>query len=180
MKTKIVSLILLNFIMPLQNAYGQGTTSNISGVIQSPSMNEPYGINDTSILESQEAFSSRHHRLGQNTGIGSSFLQTTSPTSESSPALKAAPVPISHHLPQLPKKPVSIYGNVENTPALTETIQEFSSASTQPKQVSPALTNPSTQSSFTTSALTKKPVTITEPLQQLNLHRTGGSSTIQY
>lgn len=46
---------------------------------------EPYGISDTTQFNAAPNFTiTTHHRLGNDTGIGSSTLQTTSATSESS------------------------------------------------------------------------------------------------
>jgi hypothetical protein len=51
---------------------------------QAPSMSEPYGINSTEGTSSVggAADISRHHRFGRETGIGSSYAQTQSTTSE--------------------------------------------------------------------------------------------------
>lgn len=53
----------------------------------SPGRAESYGINSPSDIAASESFSTRHSRMGNSTGIGSSTLQTTSPTSESSASL---------------------------------------------------------------------------------------------
>lgn len=168
-------------LINLPNVFAQ-STSNIGGVIQPAGLREPYGISDTRILESQ-TYITRHRRLGQETGIGSSFLQTTSPTSESSPALEPTRMPITQVVPSFVGKPKSIYGNAVKTPALSDETgdpyaQQFSFA--QERGKSPALNNLSLQSILPygeSDGLIKSPITITEPLQHLNLHKTGGESS---
>jgi hypothetical protein len=168
----------------LPSTYAQGI-SNIGGVIQPASMSEPYGVNDTNILNSQ-TYVTRHRRIGQDTGIGSSFLQTTSPTSESSPALQTTSVPVARTRLRFPQKPVSMYGNIEQTPALSgEISKQYASefGIGQQKQRSPSLLGPAVQSQVSavySDGLVRKPIIITEPGQQLNLHRTGGGSSVQY
>lgn len=49
----------------------------------SPGRAESYGIKSPIDANLTESFSTRHSRMGNSTGIGSSNLQTTSPTSES-------------------------------------------------------------------------------------------------
>jgi len=76
----------------------QGATVNSSVTAPAASTGEPYGINmsTNSFGPSTQRYqprnititgetSTRHYRWGQSTGIGNSFIQTASPTSESRP-----------------------------------------------------------------------------------------------
>src|SRR5277367_6780075 len=77
------------------------TVGNGSTISPSAGEQEAFGIASPSI---QDDFPSRHMRRSQQSGIGSSFLQTTSPTSESSPArVRLTPTPISSPQFRLPK-----------------------------------------------------------------------------
>ena len=88
---KVVALAALSvvpclFACPLQ-AWSQQTTVG-NGTVMAPTSGElePYGVKSPEV-SSQSEFSTRHFRRGNSSGIGGSFLQTTSPTSESSPAV---------------------------------------------------------------------------------------------
>lgn len=79
--------VLILLIPPLEASAQMRTVGDGTVFMFNPGKSESYGIggNDIGAFKT-ESFNSRHNRLGTSTGIGSSFLQTTSPTSESRPA----------------------------------------------------------------------------------------------
>jgi hypothetical protein len=79
----------------------QGATVNTSVTAPTASAGESYGINtpgnqygpstqqyQPSNIKISGESSTRHYRWGQSTGIGNSFIQTASPTSESRPLIR--------------------------------------------------------------------------------------------
>lgn len=62
---------------------------------------DPYGINSSADSTEETGFGTRHHRAGNNGGIGGSFLQTESVTSESKPVsnYRYSPQPASPAIP---------------------------------------------------------------------------------
>ena len=161
-------------IFCLRSAYAQG--NNIFGVIKSPGAQESYGI-----------YATRHHRRGEETGIGGSFVETTSDTSESSPAIIPHSIaPVVHNEIDTANELSSIYGNAHKTPALYSALtkQYFDIGLEKGMQkpiTSPALTAPSRSSwAAIESPLIKKPATVIEPIERINLHRTGGRTASPY
>jgi hypothetical protein len=158
----------------------QEDTGNIGGVIESAGLRAPYGINDQTVLKSQD-YMTRQHRRGNESGIGGSFLQTTSPTNESSPAVRRNTISpsVQGESAFLPKLPKSMYGNIEKSPALIIDINQESPTIYSEKQKafsSPALTRPIQQPSAMSQNEPPIKAPVMEPLQHLNKHRTGGDS----
>lgn len=95
--------------------FAQSTVGN--GTVFAPTLGEsgPYGLNSPA---TDTGFLTRHSRREAQTGIGNSFLQTTSPTSESSPAVKVVSPQAARtsqiRLPQLE----SAFGSNFSSPAL--------------------------------------------------------------
>jgi hypothetical protein len=89
----------------LRNGLGDAST------ISSPARNNPYGINDSSAGDAGgfDSFT-RHRRMGDSTGIGGSFLDTTSPTSESRRAQRTQVinVPTSLSVPRVRQPGIQI------------------------------------------------------------------------
>jgi hypothetical protein len=83
-------------------AHGQ-TVGNGTVFAPPAGARESYGINAPQ--QTTESFPTRHSSGGNGSGIGSSFIGTTSPTSESSPATSrpafVADTVIQFHLPKL-------------------------------------------------------------------------------
>ncbi len=92
-RTLCVLLWLIAVPASLAQAVGNG-----SSIAPSAGEREAYGVNDPQSSQAETAFATRHYSRGNATGIGGSFLGTTSPTSESSPAL---PAPTSQPLPRV-------------------------------------------------------------------------------
>ncbi len=65
----------------------QQTVGNGTVMAPSAGQREAYDLNNAE-TSGQSDFATRHFRRGTSAGIGGSFLQTTSPTSESSPAMR--------------------------------------------------------------------------------------------
>jgi hypothetical protein len=183
--------LLLANVFCLPGAYAQG--DNVFGVVQSAGVREFYGINDLTVLKSQTAaagdysYVTRHRRRGEETGIGGSFIGTASPTVESTPALIPHSIaPVAHDVIPLPNAVPSIWGNVDKTPALYDSSNKQlfdigSERAMQKSPTSPALTNSSERSwTATQSPLIKKPATVIEPIEHLNLHHTGGNLSFPY
>jgi hypothetical protein len=96
----------------------QPTVGN--GTVFAPSLGEsgPYGLNVPAPGMVETGFLTRHSRRGSETGIGNSFLQTNSPTSESSPAVEVvSPQAVRTSQIRLPKLESS-FGSNYNSPAL--------------------------------------------------------------
>jgi len=97
---------VIAFCYSISSASSQtSSVGNGSSIGPSAGQLENYGINGLQSVRAESAFPTRHYRL-QGTGIGSSFIGTTSPTSESTPATKSvAPLPARVAAPQfrLPK-----------------------------------------------------------------------------
>jgi hypothetical protein len=131
------AILVLLLSVPLSPVFCQ-TVGN-GTVFAAPSgAKEGYGINSADSRSSM-SFPSRHSSGGNGSGIGSSFIGTTAPTSESSPAIsRPAFVPdtvVQFHLPKLD----SAFSQSTVTPAL----QIFSpSLPSMPR--SSALSNPLT------------------------------------
>ncbi len=189
--TPILLCFLMANIFCLPGAYAQA--EKVFGVIQSPGVQESYGINDLNILNSQTSasadytYATRHRRRGEATGIGGSFLGTTAVTVETTaPAIPSIIAPVVHNQAAISNQSLSIYGNVGKTPALygSLTKQYFDidlDKAMQKPIISPALTVHS-QSSWAAieSPLIKKPAAVIEPLEQINLHRTVRSPSFPY
>jgi len=113
------------------------TVGNGSSIAPSAGQREAYGINEIQENQSETAFATRHFKRGNDTGIGGSFIGTTSPTSESSPA-QQSPAPQSAAAMQfrLPKLE-SAFSTAPSNPAL----QSFTPALPSLPERS-ALTNP--------------------------------------
>ncbi len=95
---KTLNLLWLALILCCSEppAFSQSNTvGNGSSIGPSAGELENYGINGLQSTQTRSPFPSRHHRL-QGTGIGNSFIGTTSPTSEGTPATKLViPIPPS-------------------------------------------------------------------------------------
>jgi len=184
-------VLLTGNIVCLTCAYAQG--ESLFGTIQSVGARESYGINDLTILKNQTSaagnypYATRHHRRDEGTAIGGSFIDTTSDTSESSSAkIPHSIAPVVHDITSPPDASQSIYGRAEKTPALYGSLnkQSFdidSERALQKSPRSPALTtSPEPSWAATESALIKKPAAVGEPLEHLNLHKAGGSTSFPY
>lgn len=108
-----------------QSVFGQGFDTGIAGIVEPISVKEPYGINSVagtamgSTPQGQSDYLTRSYRRGNESGIGSSFMQTNSPTNQSSPAKYRSEIsPVVHEVAPMPKELKSIYGKLETTPAL--------------------------------------------------------------
>jgi hypothetical protein len=100
------------------------TVGNGSAIAPAAGEQEAFGINGPT---NPEAFPSRTTRRNRFSGIGESFLQTTSPTRESSPATVAPPPPpISTPQFRSPKLQ-SAFSEFRLTPALEYNTPTFSS-----------------------------------------------------
>jgi hypothetical protein len=113
-KTKV----LLFMVFSISPAHCQ-TVGNGTIIAPAAGARESYGINSPpEIGGSASAFPTRHYGRGNNSGIGGSFIGTTSPTSESSPAqAQASYVPaktVQFHLPKLD----SGFNETTSSPAL--------------------------------------------------------------
>jgi hypothetical protein len=80
-------IALTIYLCTIANAYGQSSVGNGSSIAPAAGQQGNYGINNPSAVGVD--YRTRHFRRRDNTGIGSSFLGTTSPTSEGSPALRS-------------------------------------------------------------------------------------------
>ncbi len=92
MKSYYLSVSILVFICCISQGRAQ-TVGNGSAIAPSAGQLGNYGINAAPTTGTQSTFRTRHYRRGNNSGIGNSFLGTTSPTSESSPATNPVSVP---------------------------------------------------------------------------------------
>ncbi len=106
MKIRQTLSLSIIYYCSICSAFSQpSTVSNGSSIAPSSGQLENYGLNALQSGQTESAFPTRHYRL-QGTGIGSSFIGTTSPTSESTPATKTVnPLPTRVTAPQfrLPK-----------------------------------------------------------------------------
>jgi hypothetical protein len=98
---------------------GARTVGDGTAFIFSPGRSEGYGVYSGDIGgQVGEPLYSHHHRLGESTGIGSSTLQTTSVTSESTPAAVSSFAPAAGQFALTrPNLPSSTFG-FTGTPAL--------------------------------------------------------------
>ncbi len=146
-----IEIATLVCISTIGSAHAQTSVGNGSSIAPAAGQTGNYGINSPS--QAGVEYRTRHFRRRDNTGIGSSFIGTTSPTSEGSPALRpATPIaaPTSALQYRLPKLE-SIFPEANNNPAL----DTFSPALPQLPRSS-ALTSPtmnvsSFQREFSTS-----------------------------
>jgi hypothetical protein len=113
---KAAAILVLLSSVPLTPVFCQ-TVGN--GTIFTPAAGakEAYGVNSAE-SGSSISFPTRHSSGGNGNGIGSSFIGTTSPTSESSPAVArpafVADTVVQFHLPKLD----STFSQNTSTPAL--------------------------------------------------------------
>ena len=111
------AIVLLTWFICASSVSAQ-TVGNGSSIAPSAGQRESYGINVTQSDGAQTAFSTRHYNRGNDSGIGGSFIGTSSPTSESSPALPApAPIQTSPMQFRLPKLE-SAFSQATTNPAL--------------------------------------------------------------
>jgi len=107
-----LSLAVMTISPGLSQTVGNGTVFSPAAGAR-----EGYGINSTD-QESANGYPSLHIRGGNGSGIGSSFIRTTSPTAESSPAVTrpafVADTVQQFHLPKLD----SGFSAAPGTPAL--------------------------------------------------------------
>jgi hypothetical protein len=97
------------------------TVGNGSAIVPSASRMEKYGINGLQETGAEAIYSTRHYRRENRSGIGGSFLQTASPTSESSPAMispSASPTLRIHTNTIRSANIEPIYSSNINSPAL--------------------------------------------------------------
>jgi hypothetical protein len=185
----LLCLSMAFFCLP----YAYAQRDSIFGVIKSPGAQEPYGINDLGVLKSQTTttesypYATRHHRRVEESGIGGSFVDTTSDTAESSAAVVPHSIePVVREAMPMSRQLKSMYGNLAKTSALSDTLNEpsfhiNSSIGRRKLSSSPALNNfPEPSWSMIESALIKKPAQVCEPIERINLHRTGGSTSLPY
>ena len=93
---KFANLYILIFacFYAISQATAQSTSvGNGSAIAPSAGQQGDYGVNSQSSTTNQNSFVTRHNRRGDNPGIGSSFLGTTSPTAEGSPAIRPFAAP---------------------------------------------------------------------------------------
>ena len=139
MKSAYFCIVIITYFYSLSHTDAQ-TVGNGSAIAPSAAQRENYGINSPQSLTNQTLFVSRHNRRGNNSGIGSSFLGTTSPTAEGSPATR--PVSVYSVLQsseqfRLPKLE-SAFSQSSFNPAL----ETFSPALPRLPKVSNALSSP--------------------------------------
>jgi hypothetical protein len=128
MKSSIVCLLIIICCYAIFSPMVKGASVG-NGSIISPAAGqlEDYGINGMQPSNLGTEYSTRHYHQGNYSGIGGSFLETTSPTSESTPATQSATPTatptsaIQFHLPKLD----SGFSDLNTSPAL----QSFTSAS---------------------------------------------------
>lgn len=82
-------IICIDLLFPL-SCLAQTSVGNGSVIAPAPGELQPYGVNGMA-TNATGAFPTRHFRVTNSPGIGGSFLETTSPTSESSPAIVIPP-----------------------------------------------------------------------------------------
>jgi hypothetical protein len=118
------------------------TVGNGAVIQPSPGERGAYGINAEPMVGGYSAFPTKHRRIG-GSGIGGSTVGTTSPTSESSPAV-VVPEMVQDSLRQfhLPKLD-SHFGDTSVSPALTQFTPALPA---QPR--TRALTNPLSDTSY--------------------------------
>jgi hypothetical protein len=87
---KGILLLLSTFIFCPLSSLAQTSIGNGSVIAPAPGELQPYGVNGMT-TNTEGAFPTRHFRMTNSPGIGGSFLETTSPTSESSPAVLIPP-----------------------------------------------------------------------------------------
>ncbi len=112
----LIIILCYLIVIPMAAASGVGNGSTIG---PSAGQLENYGINGMQSGGSETGYATRHYYRGNYSGIGGSFLQTTSPTSESTPAIQPAtlsPTSTSAMQFRLPKLD-SVYLD-EKSPAL--------------------------------------------------------------
>jgi hypothetical protein len=142
-----ISLILILF-MPIRPA-GCQTVGN--GTVMAPSAGEreAYGLNSTPLPGGTGAFPTHHYR-SESSGIGGSTVGTTSPTSESSPAVVVPQlVQTSAKQFQLPRLDSS-FGESVGSPALVQFTPALPTAPRSNALVSP-LSNSAFGSDFSNS-----------------------------
>jgi hypothetical protein len=94
MKFANLYILIFAWLYLVSHAIAQSTSvGNGSAIAPSAGRLENYGVNSQSPSANQDSFVSRHNRRGNNPGIGSSFLGTTSPTPEGSPATRPVTIP---------------------------------------------------------------------------------------
>lgn len=170
MKLWKISLILL-LLIPMRPASCQ-TVGN--GTVMAPSAGEreAYGINAAPSAGGSGAFPTHHYRT-QSSGIGGSTVQTTSPTSESSPAQV---IPQFHntaqqfHLPSLQ----SNFGQTLGSPALDELTPALPARPRSTALVSP-LSTQSFGATYTNNSLENLPSFSRRPsfMNQMQFDRFG-------
>jgi hypothetical protein len=105
--TNKISMLVFVAAMVFSNSAVPGQAQSVSPktvgdgtlFVLSPGRSEGYGASSGNIGgDVGEPLYSRHHRMGQSTGIGGSSLQTTTATSESTPAANSSFVPASSGL----------------------------------------------------------------------------------
>jgi hypothetical protein len=140
-------------VLPTRETVGNGSV-----IAPAAGAREPYGINNA---PPTPEFLTRQFKRGQFSGIGESFLQTTSPTSESSPA-RAVPVrapAISTSQFRLPKVE-SAFPEFRLSPALGENTTTFSKLKIEspaaPAPEAPSFVAPSQSTEYIPS-FNKKP-----------------------
>jgi hypothetical protein len=115
-------ILALSTNLYIAGAYAQ-TVGNGTVIPLSAGEREPYGVNagqqNADVTSAAVGgFATRHYKRGGGSGIGGSFIGTTSPTSESSPAVvRPVAVPATmqqFHLPRLQ----SAFSETEVNPAL--------------------------------------------------------------
>jgi hypothetical protein len=122
-----IALLLLLFIC--SQSYAFADYSNISGASKS----ERFGISYPEILDTSNSTltPTRHHRLGRQSGIGSSNLQTTSATAESMSASNYKPTSVSPALQETRIRSglerTGLFSQRMSSPALSPAVSNFPS-----------------------------------------------------
>lgn len=120
MKYRNLLFALIAFCLTIKPVTGQATVGNGTTFTPPAGAQESYGIRDNS-LTSEPSFTTRHYNRSNDLGIGGSFIGTTSPTSESSPAVStqvATPPVQQFRLPRLD----SSFKQVVFSPALQSSV----------------------------------------------------------
>ncbi len=121
------------------------TVGNGSAIAPSASELSDFGLNGMQSSSSNADYSTRHYRRHNESGIGGSFIGTTAPTSESSPALKVSPSSpeiSSIKTFRLPKLDSGLI-NENSNPALESYTPALPSTPARSALVSPITTAPS-------------------------------------
>jgi hypothetical protein len=145
MKFANLYILIFAWLYLVSRAIAQSTSvGNGSAIAPSAGQLENYGVNSQSPTANQNSFVTRHNRRGNNPGIGSSFLGTTSPTPEGSPATRplTPSAPVSTMQFRSPKLESSFSQNSFN-PAL----ESFTPALPNLPRASNALSSPATSAS---------------------------------